>query len=99
MARDIFSIPVSTVSSESCFSLTCRITEEQHQRLLPEHVEMLVCIKDWELGDRRLQHSVDSQELAESFENLYLDVPEDGSGPPSASTSASVSVASASAGT
>ena len=99
MARDIMAVPVSTVSSESCFSLTGRIIEERRRRLLPEHVEMLACIKDWELGDRRLQHSADNQELAESFENLYLDVPEDGSGPPSASTSASASVASASAAT
>ncbi|XP_066384513.1 zinc finger BED domain-containing protein RICESLEEPER 2-like [Miscanthus floridulus] len=99
MARDIMAVPVSTVSSESCFSLTGRIIEERRRRLLPEHVEMLACIKDWELGDRRLQHSTDNQELAESFENLYLDVPEDGSGPPSASTSASASVASASAAT
>jgi hypothetical protein len=54
LARDIMSVPVSTVSSESCFSLTERILEEQRRRLLPEHVEMLACIKDWELGERRL---------------------------------------------
>jgi hypothetical protein len=52
--------------------------------LLPEHVEMLTCIKDWELGDRRLQHDVDNQELEESFKNLYLD--EDDGGTSSAST-------------
>jgi hypothetical protein len=100
MAKDIFSIPVSTVSSESCFSLSGRIIEERRRRLLPEHVEMLACIKDWELGDRRLQHSAGSQDLADSFENLYLDVPEDQGGSGNASTSAatpsgSVSVASA----
>jgi hypothetical protein len=51
---------------------------------------MLACIKDWELSDRRLQLSVDNQEIAEALENLYLDVPKDGgSGPTSASTSAS----------
>jgi hypothetical protein len=54
------------------------------------------CIKDQELGDRRLQHSIDDQEMAESFGNLYLDVIEDGYVTPS-STSASASVASASA--
>jgi hypothetical protein len=53
------------------------------------------CIKDRELGDRRLQHSIDDQEMAESFANFYLDVLEDGSVLPS-STSASASVASAS---
>jgi hypothetical protein len=38
MARDIMSVPVSTVSSESCFSLSGRIIEERRQRLLSEHV-------------------------------------------------------------
>jgi hypothetical protein len=100
MARDVFSVPVSIVSLEYCFSMTRRILEEQHRRLKPEHMEMLACVKDWELGDKRLQHSSDCQELVEEFENLYLDVPkDDGSGPPSASTSASASVASGPAGT
>ena len=53
MARDIMSGPVSTISSESCFSLTGRIIEERRRRLLPETMEMLTCIKDWELGERR----------------------------------------------
>jgi hypothetical protein len=73
MARDIMSVPVSIVSSESTFSLTGRIIEERRRRLLPEHVEMLACIKDWEVGDRRLQHDaivVDNQAIEESFKNL-----------------------------
>ena len=73
MARDIMSVPVSTVSSESCFSLTGRIIEERRRRLLPENVEMLALIKDWELGETRQQHAVDNPELEEAFENLYLD--------------------------
>ena len=36
-------------------------------------MEMLTCIKDWKLGERRLQHAVDNQELEDSFKNLYLD--------------------------
>jgi hypothetical protein len=46
MVRDITFVPVSIVSSESCFSLTGRIIEEWRRRLLPETVEMLACIKD-----------------------------------------------------
>ena len=94
------SVPVSTVSLESCFSLTGRIIEERRRRLLPETVEMLTCIKDWELEERRLQHAIDNQELEDSFKNLYLD--EDASGAAAAAsvsragTSGSISVASAS---
>jgi hypothetical protein len=78
MARDIMTVPVSTISSESCFSLTGRIIEEQRRCLLPEIVEMLTSIKDWELGERREQHSMHNQDLEDSFRNLYLDEEESG---------------------
>jgi hypothetical protein len=53
LAKDVMSVPVSTVSSESCFTLTSRMIEERRRRLLPATVEILTCIKDWELGDAR----------------------------------------------
>ena len=67
MARDIISIPISTVFSESGFSSTGKIIEERRRCLSPETVEMLTCIKDWELGEKREQHVVDNQELKDSF--------------------------------
>ena len=78
MARDIIAVSVSTISSESCFSLTGRIIEERRHRLLPETMEMLTCIKYWELGERREQHSVDNPDLEVSFINLYHDKKESG---------------------
>ena len=33
---------------------------------------MLTCIKDWKLGERRLQHAIYNQELEDSFKNVYL---------------------------
>ena len=53
--------------------MTGRIIEERRRRLLLETVEMLACIKDWELEESKLQHVVDNQELEDSFKNLYLD--------------------------
>nr|XP_034601120.1 zinc finger BED domain-containing protein RICESLEEPER 1-like [Setaria viridis] len=73
LARDVMTVPVSTISSESAFSTTGRIIEERRRRLTPEMVEILALIKDWEQGDARLQHTVDDTELEESFEDLYLD--------------------------
>ena len=59
---------------------------------------MLARIKDWELGESRLQHAVDNQELEDSFKNLYLD--KDASRAASAGTSrANTSTSVASAGT
>jgi len=73
LARNVMIVPVSTISSESAFSTTGRIIEERRRRLGPEMVDMLALVKDWELGDARLQHTVEDQELKDSFENLYLD--------------------------
>ena len=56
LARDVISVSVSTISSESAFSLYGRIIEERRRRLAPEKVEMLLCMKDWELGEARRQH-------------------------------------------
>ena len=79
MARDVMSVPVSTVSSESCFSCTSRILEDRRRRLLPEHVEMLTCIKDWEQGAAREQHKAQDFDLEDKFKNLYLDEVGEGS--------------------
>ena len=74
------SVPVSTVSFESCFSLSGRILEDRWRRLLSEHVEMLTCIKDWEQGVRREQHAHEDVDLEEAFKNLFLDEEGKGSG-------------------
>ena len=59
LAKDVMSVPVSTVSSESCFSLTGRVIEERRRRLAPHNVEYLTCVKDWEAADARAQHDVE----------------------------------------
>ena len=70
MAKDILTVPVSTISLESTFSMTSRIIEERRRKLKPEMVEMLTCIKDWETTEARLQHMVEDKELGEAFEDL-----------------------------
>ena len=60
------------------FQLDGRIIEERRRRLFPETMKMLACIKDWELGESILQHTVDNLELEDSFKNLYLDEDADG---------------------
>jgi hypothetical protein len=66
-------IPVSTISSESAFSLSDRLPDDQHQSLTPAHVERLSLIKDWEQVDARQQHNMKNKELEEMMENLFLD--------------------------
>jgi hypothetical protein len=74
LARDVMTVPVSTISSESAFSTSGRIIEERRRRLSPEMVEILACTKDWEAAEARLQQQVVDKELEAAFADLFLDV-------------------------
>jgi hypothetical protein len=73
LAKDIITIPISTISSESAFSLSGRLLDDQHRSLTPAHVERLSLIKDWEQVDARQQHNMENKDLEEMMENLFLD--------------------------
>ncbi|KAI3724411.1 hypothetical protein L2E82_36186 [Cichorium intybus] len=47
MAKDILAIQISTVASESAFSLSGRILDVYRTNLSTVIVEALVCTKDW----------------------------------------------------
>ncbi|EPS65408.1 hypothetical protein M569_09369 [Genlisea aurea] len=47
MARDLLSMPVSTVASESAFSTGGRVLDPFRSSLTPKMVEALVCTQDW----------------------------------------------------
>jgi len=47
MAHDILSIPISTVASESIFSVGGRVIDQYRSLLKPDIVEALVCTWDW----------------------------------------------------
>ena len=69
LARDIFLIPVSTVSVESPFSMADSIIDHHRSRLTPKMVEILTVAKDWELSDMRMQNTVE-QDNTELFERV-----------------------------
>ena len=72
LARDIFTVPVSTVSSESAFSTAGRIIEERRTSLTSDMVEILTCLKDWEHAEKRIQHTTHNEDLANQFQDLYI---------------------------
>ena len=69
LARDILSIPVSTVSAESAFSMADNIIDPHRSRLKPKMVEILTVGKDWELADLRMQDTIE-QHNTELFERV-----------------------------
>jgi hypothetical protein len=80
LAKDVLTVPVSTISSESAFSLTGRIIEERRRSLGSSMVEVMTCLKDWQQGEDRQQHTTKNVALEEAYKNQYLD--EDGAGAP-----------------
>jgi hypothetical protein len=53
LARDVLSMQVSTVASESAFSSGGRIVDAFRSRLKPEIIEALVCCKDWKIASEK----------------------------------------------
>ena len=51
MARDLLTVLVSTVASESAFSAGNRVLDEQRSRLKEDILEALICVKDWIFAD------------------------------------------------
>ena len=47
IVHDIYAIPVSTVASDSAFSMGGRVVSKHRSKLHPDSLEALMCAQSW----------------------------------------------------
>ena len=72
IARDVLTVPVSTIASEAAFSAGGRVVSKKRCNLSPKIIEAVVCLKYWNLANKRLHDHVRETALVTDTENLNL---------------------------
>ncbi|TXG53317.1 hypothetical protein EZV62_022486 [Acer yangbiense] len=73
LARDVLTIPISTVASESAFSIRGRVLDQYCSSLSPDTVQALVCTRDWLFDKKTEEDHINMDELIEVVFNLNIE--------------------------
>ncbi|KAL2534354.1 BED zinc finger [Abeliophyllum distichum] len=72
MAHDVLTHPILTVASEAAFNISGRVLSDIRSRLKADILESLLCLKDWDEAELRIQDKVD-RVMSEELEDLNMD--------------------------
>ena len=72
MARDILAVPVSSVASESAFSLSKKVITPNRSSLKPKTVEALMCLQDWYRCKMQKQEGIYFKSLLFLYKVLFI---------------------------
>ena len=72
IACDVLTVFVSIVASEVTFNASGRVVSKKRFNLSPEVIETIVCLKDWNLVDKRLHDHVREAALVTNAKNLKI---------------------------
>ena len=72
IARDVLTLHVSIIASEAAFSAGGRVVSKKRCNLSHEAIEAVICLKDWNLANKRLHDHVREAALVTDTENLNL---------------------------
>jgi hAT family C-terminal dimerisation region len=68
MTRDVFTVPVSTIPSESCFSSANGILTDKRTKLGSKLFEQLVCNKYWINAENHMQYDTTFEAATSTIE-------------------------------
>ena len=70
IARDVLTVPVSTVALEATFSAGGRVVSDKQCNLVSDSIKANICVKDWAIADKKIFDSIQEENMLVDIEKL-----------------------------